>query len=310
MRVFQQVVDEGGFAAAARRLEMAPAGVTRLVGDLETHLGVRLLQRTTRRLSLTPAGEAYLVRVRAILAEIDEADAAAQTHRSQMSGTMRVLAPPGIAAHVVAPAVARFQRDHPEVMFDIRVDNAADPPIEDYDITLLFGTASLHSGVIVRTIIDTPSVLSASPDYLHRHGIPATPQELMRHRMLRLHTPGVRLRPLAVIDPTRKDVRLEIEVPAAMAANHGDTLLRAAIDGAGICSQPEELIAPYLAAGQLQRILAPWITGQVIVVAALPSRKFMPARTRAFLDHLVDFGKAALGSAPARAVKVKARKAR
>jgi DNA-binding transcriptional LysR family regulator len=310
MRVFQQVAGEGGFAAAARKLEMDPAVVTRLVVDLETHLGVRLLERTTRRQSLTPAGETYLGRVRAILADIDAADAAAQTHRNEMSGTLRLLAPPGIAAHVVAPAVARFQLEHPEVMFDIRVDAAADPSIEDYDLTLVFGTASLHAGIVARTIIDTQSVFSASPDYLRRHGVPATPQELTKHRMLRLHTPGVRLRPLALIDPTRGDVRVEIEVPAVVAANHGDTLLRAALDGAGICSQPEELIAPYLQSGQLQRILAPWITGQLTVVAALPSRKFMPARTRAFLDHLVDFGKVALAPAKATAAKVRVRKAR
>src|SRR3954463_9104111 len=92
MRVFQQVVDEGGFAAAARKLEMAPAVVTRLVVDLESHLGVRLLQRTTRRLSLPPAGDDYLARVRAILAEIEEADASAQAHRQEIGGTMRVLA--------------------------------------------------------------------------------------------------------------------------------------------------------------------------------------------------------------------------
>src|SRR3954468_6509755 len=106
MRVFQQVVDEGGFAAASRKLNLAPAVVTRLVGDLEKHLGVRLLQRTTRRLSLTPAGEAYLIRLRAILAEIDEADAMAHAHSREMSGTVRILASPVLATHVIAPAVA------------------------------------------------------------------------------------------------------------------------------------------------------------------------------------------------------------
>src|SRR6478609_9239565 len=94
MRVFQQVVDEGGFAAAARKLDLAPAVVTRLVGDLERHLGVRLLQRTTRRLALTPAGEVYLGRLRAILGEIDEADAMVHEHSREMSGTVRILTSP------------------------------------------------------------------------------------------------------------------------------------------------------------------------------------------------------------------------
>ena len=291
MRVFQQVVDEGGFAAAARKLDMAPAVVTRLVVDLETHLAVRLLQRTTRRLSLTPAGEDYLARVRSILGDIEEADAIAQTHRTDMSGTIRVLAPPGIATHVVAPAAARFQQEHPDVMFDIHVEDAADPAVEDYDMTLLPGTTALHSSVIARTIIDTQIVFCAAPGYLRRFGTPARPQDLAQHRMLRVRTPGVRLRPLVAIDPTKGDAKLELEVPAFMTANHTDTLLRAAVEGAGITARPEELVAPYLTAGQLQRVLAPWITARLTVVAALPSRKFMPARTRAFLDYLVEYAR-------------------
>src|SRR5690606_24811722 len=105
MRVFQQVVDSGGFAAAARKLDLAPAVVTRLVSDLEKHLGARLLNRTTRRLSLTQVGEAYLERLGAILAAIDEADAEAQSESKDMRGTARVLAPPVAAAHTLAPAV-------------------------------------------------------------------------------------------------------------------------------------------------------------------------------------------------------------
>ena len=294
MRVFQQVVDEGGFAAAARKLDMAPAVVTRLVVDLETHLGVRLLQRTTRRLSLTPAGEDYLSRVRSILTEIEEADAIASRQSEQMSGTLRVLAPPVISAHVLGPAVARFQAEHPEVLFDIHVEDAADPAVEDYDITLLPGTGALHAGVIARTIIESQTVFCASPEYLRQYGTPQTLQDLLHHRCLRPRTPGVRLRALVCIDPTRRDATEEVDVQPVITANHTDTLLRATLAGAGICSQPEELIAPMITSGYLQRVLDPWITSRLSIVAALPSRKFMPARTRAFLDHLVAFSSRAL----------------
>lgn len=295
MRVFQQVVDEGGFAAAARKLDMAPAMVTRLVVDLETHLGVRLMQRTTRRLSLTPAGEDYLARVRSILAEIEEADAIAHLHHDTMSGTVRVLAPPSIAAHVFAPAAAQFQALHPDVLFDLHVEDAADPPVEDYDVTLISGTAALHAGVVVRTIIESQTVFCASPGYLDKHGTPLVPQDLAHHRCLRLRTPGVRLRAMTLIDPTRGDATVEVEVAATISANHTDTLLRAALEGAGICSQPGELIAPMLRSGHLQHILAPWITSRLSIVAALPSRKFMPARTRAFIDHLAHYAGQQLG---------------
>src|SRR5437870_3358834 len=152
MRVFHQVVEEGGFAAAARKLELAPAVVTRLVSDLEQHLGVRLLQRTTRRLSLTPAGEGYLARLRAILAEIDEADAMAHAHSREMSGTVRILSTAMIATHLVAPAAVEFQRLHPEVVLDVQVEEVMDPNLEEYDLAVVTDVVPIHSTAIVRTI--------------------------------------------------------------------------------------------------------------------------------------------------------------
>jgi DNA-binding transcriptional LysR family regulator len=133
-------------------------------------------------------------------------------------------------------------------------------------------------------------VLCASPDYLARFGEPGAPEELRKHRCLRLRTPALRGRTLAWIDPTRSDRRLEVEFTAVMSANPPDTLMRATIAGAGagISSQPVDLVAPLLKSGALRRVLAPWITNRLRLVAALPSREFIPARARAFLDHLVD----------------------
>lgn len=293
MRVFQHVVDEGGFAAAARKLEMPPAAVTRLVADLEKHLGVRLLQRTTRRLSLTPAGEAYLGRLRAILSDIDEADTLAQAHSREMSGTVRILAQPVVATHIIAPAVTAFQHQYPEVVLELDVKDVIDPIVEDYDLTIVNGAVPLQSSVIVRTIIESQAVFCAAPAYLREFGEPAAPEDLRRHRCLRLRTPGMRLGPLTLIDPGT-DSKLELDVPAVMTANHTDTLLRATIHAAGISSQPLDLVAPMIKGGVLQRVLSPWITNRLSLVAALPSRKFMPARTRAFLDHLVDHTRSSL----------------
>jgi DNA-binding transcriptional LysR family regulator len=287
MKVFQQVVDEGGFAAAARKLDLTPAAVTRLVSDLERHLGVRLLQRTTRRLSLTPAGEAYLQRLRAILSDIEEADAVAHAHSREMSGTVRVLALPVVATHIVAPAIAEFQRQYPEVVLELHVQDALDPNVEDYDLTIVNGSLPIQSSAIVRTIVESQAVFCAAPDYLQRFGEPASPEELRSHRCLRLRTAGMRLRPMQLIDPTHADRTVEVDVPAVVHANHTDTLLEATVHGAGISSQPVDLIAPLLKSGQLKRVLAPWITNRLSLVVAMPSRKYMPVRTRAFLDHLV-----------------------
>jgi DNA-binding transcriptional LysR family regulator len=288
MRVFQQVVDEGGFAAAARKLDLTPAAVTRLVGDLESHLGVRLLQRTTRRLALTPAGDAYLARLRHILVDIDEADALAQAQSREMSGTVRVLSQPALAVHVLAPAIASFQRLHPEVRLDLHVQELVDPNVEEYDLTFVTGGVSLGSTAIVRTIAESHAVLCASPDYLRRHGIPQRPEDLLEHRFLRLRATGARLRALTLIDPTAGDRTVDIEATPVLTANHLDALLRATIAGAGIGVQATELVAPILKAGVLQRVLAPWITGRLQLTAAMPSRKYMPTRTRAFLEHVVE----------------------
>jgi len=288
MRVFQQVVDEGGFAAAARKLDLTPAAVTRLVSDLEKHLGVRLLQRTTRRLALTPAGEVYLNRLRSILGDIDEADAMAHAHSREMSGTVRVLALPVVATHIIAPAIADFQRQYPEIVLELHVQDVVEPNVEDFDLTVLNGVAAVPSSAIVRTIVESQAVFCAAPAYLERFGEPTSPEELGAHRCLRLRSPGTRLRTMTLIDPTRKDRTLQVELPVVVHANHTDTLLRATLHGAGISSQPVDLIAPLLKSGQLQRVLAPWITNRLSLVVALPSRKYMPARTRAFLDHLVE----------------------
>ena len=288
MRVFQEVVDEGGFAAAARKLELTPAAVTRLVSDLEKHLGVRLLQRTTRRLSLTPAGDAYLARLRGILNDIEEADGVVQAQSREMSGTVRILAQPVVATHIIAPAIPEFQRRYPEVVLELHVHDVVDPNVEDYDLTIVNGAVPLVSSAIVRTVIESQAVFCAAPSYLQRHGEPKHPEDLRRHRCLRLRAEGTRLRSMTLIDPTNDDRRIELDVPAAVTANHTDSLMRATISGGGIGIQPADLIAPMLKAGVLQRVLAPWITGRITLVAALPSRKFMPARTRAFLDFLVD----------------------
>lgn len=287
LRVFQQVVDEGGFAAAARKLDLAPAVVTRLISDLEQHLGVRLLQRTTRRLSLTQSGERYLERVRTILAEIDEADAMVQAETQEMSGKLRVLAPPVAATHTLAPAIISFQKQHPNVEVDVHVEDAPNPAVHEFDLAVLNSTALIDPDIIARPIILSQAVLCASPDYLKRHGTPEVPDDLQRHRCLRLRVPNVRLGPLRLLDPTHQDRVVEVEVGAVMTANHTDTLLRATLEGGGIASLPIDLLPPLLKAVVVQRVLAPWITARLTLVAAIPSRKYMPLRTRAFLDHLV-----------------------
>lgn len=288
MRVFERVVDDGGFAAAARALDMSPAVVTRLVADLEDHLGVRLLQRSTRRLSLTEAGEAYLSRVRSILQDIDEAHAVTSSQTSELAGVLRVHAPPVIASYVLAPALQGFRQQYPQVRIDIEVDSLKEPSIENYDVTLLVTDAGFDANVIARKVIESDVILVASPDYLRRRGMPQTPADLAGHDCLRLKMPGGRSHTWRMWREPEADKAIDLAGQPVISANHTDTLLRAAIDGLGIMSVSVDLVAPYLTRGELVRVLHPWITGRLAIYAAMPSRKFIPQRTRVFLDYLVD----------------------
>ncbi len=288
MRVFDRVVQEGGFAAAARALDMSPPVVTRLVADLEEHLGARLLQRTTRRLSLTEAGQHYLSRVRNILQDIEEADSVARAHTQELSGLLRVHAPPVLASYVVAPLLAGFRQRFPKILVDIDVETMAEPPVEDFDVTLLGTDDRFDADIVARKVIESEAILVAAPDYVKRRGQPQSPQDLLQHDCLRLRVPGGRTRVLQMWCPEQADVPTEVDIQPVLLANHTDTLLRATLDGAGITSVAVDVVAPYLSRGELVRVLAPWITGRLAMYAALPSRKFIPQRTRAFVDYLVE----------------------
>lgn len=287
MRVFQRVADEGGFAAASRLLDISPPVVTRLIADLEDHLGTRLLQRSTRHMSLTDAGQAYLGRVRLILQDIDEADAAANSQTNELAGVLRLHAHPALASYVLAPLIAGFRQLYPKIVFDLDVESTPDPAIADYDITLLATDASFDADVILRKVIESQAILVAAPAYLRRKGTPQTPQELPLHECLRLRWAGERSRIWQMWHEDDTSKRVDVEVPAVIMANHTDTLLRATLDGAGITSVSMNLVAPYLTRGELLRVLPAWTTGRLTMFAALPTRKFIPQRTRVFLEYMI-----------------------
>jgi DNA-binding transcriptional LysR family regulator len=288
MRVFQQVAQSGGFAVAARELDLSPAVVTRLVADLEEHLGVRLLQRTTRRVALTEAGQAYLGRVRHILQDIEDAHAAASAHAEEMAGVLRIQAPPVLAVHILAPLLAGFRALHPRVTFDIDVDVPNGPHVEEHDITLMVVDAGFDGQVIARPILSSYGVLVAAPDSVKRRGAPLQPADLSAHDTLRVRSPGVRQQTWRLMQPAPDAPQVDVPVQPVVWTQHTDTLLRATLGGVGIASLPIELVAPMLACGSLVRLLAPWITGHYTLFAALPSRRFLPQRTRAFLDYLTE----------------------
>ena len=287
MRVFQRVIDEGGFAAAARALALSPAAVTRLVGDLEVHLGARLMQRSTRSIRLTEAGRAYLDSLRAILQGIDEAEAVAAAGTRELQGTLRIVTAPALAAHLLAPRIAPWRALHPRLALDIATDPLPQQQVAAFDLGLLLLEDGCDLNLAVRALARTETILCASPAYLRRAGVPERPEALADHACLRFPGPqGAGARRLRLQPRQGTAPAVEVEMPVALQSASFELLCQAALEGAGIAALASALVAPQLARGELVGLLPEWVAGRFTICAALPSRKLMPARTRAFLDFL------------------------
>jgi len=289
MRVFQSVIDEGSFAASARALDLSPAAVTRLISDLETHLGARLIRRTTRRIALTDTGEAYLERVRPILREIDEAETAATASTRELQGTLHILATPVLATHLLAPRVARWREAHPGVMLNIVVDPFPQTRVDAFDVTFLLLEDGTDLNVVARPLSRTNMIICASPAYLQKAGTPESPQDLVNHHYLKFpwqQNSGQSARKLRLRRNDKVGTTIEIDMPVALQSTSFDVLYKATLEGAGIAALSTALVAPHLESGALVHLLPEWILGRFTIYAALPTRKLLPARTRAFLDFL------------------------
>lgn len=293
MRVFARVADEGSFAAASRALDLAPAVVTRVVAELEEHLGARLMNRTTRRLALTEVGEDYLLRVRQILADIGEAEVLVGNATSQPRGHLRVLVPPALAVHQLAKHLGRFHQLYPQVTVELHSPGPVDTLDEAYDLTLLTSRRPLSGEFIARRLARTEVVLCASPDYLDRRGRPAHPDDLRHHDTLL--PPISELQrgitfvagALGADDTPAESVTLVPQRPL-LSTSHIDTTYAAALHGLGIAGLPSYVLEDALMEHALERVLPAWRLFSITLWVAMPSRKHLPARTRAFLDFLIE----------------------
>lgn len=291
MRVFQKVIDEGGFAAAARVLDMSPAGVTRLVTDLEQHLGTRLIQRTTRRLALTDAGHAYLQRVRSILSEVDDAEAAASQSASELQGVVNIVAPPLFANYFLAPQIPQWLALHPKVAIHLHADPFPQNRVEEFDVAFMVVNEGFDASIVARPLAQTEYVVCASPAYLKRMGTPKAPADLAQHHYLRFPwqaSSGHAARGMRLLRLDGSQSELEVAMQVVFQAESYETLFAAAVAGAGIAALPRFPASNYFESGALMHVLPEWIFGRYTVFVALPTRKLMPARTRAFVDFATD----------------------
>ena len=257
MRVFTRVIDEGSLAGAARAMDLAPAVVTRLVADLEEHLGARLLNRTTRRLSLTDVGEGYLERCRRILSDIEEAEALASAATNEPRGTLRVLIPPAIAIHQLARHMARFHALYPLVSVELVAPGPVDTLDESFDITVISTRSPLQGDFIARKLARTEVILCASPEYLGRRGKPQHPSDLKQHDVMLppIHelTRGVTFERCGA-DGLTTESFFAIPSRPVMTTSSVDTKYACALHGLGVAGLPSFVVGDALGAGRFNRL--------------------------------------------------------
>jgi len=295
MQAFVRVVESGSFVAAAERLGISTSSLSRLIAELEQHLGARLLNRTTRRLSLTESGQSYYERCVALLAELAEAEALVGQSAAQPRGTIRLTCSYNMAEQRVAPAIATFAERYPDVNFELVVsDRVVDIVEEGFDLAVRVGQVGAES-LVARRLGSMQLVLAAAPAYIARHGALAVPQDLARHNALTYaYAVTPRLWRFTGPDGSVHDVR----VTGSLHANSGDALLAAALAGLGVVNEPDFMLDAALTAGRLQRLL-PDHTGQGGEIwAVYPSRRHLSLKVRLFVDHVAQaFGTGAVPGA-------------
>lgn len=285
MQAFVTVVDKGSFVTAAEMLDTSTAAISRQISGLETHLGARLLNRTTRRLSLTDVGQEFYVRSQNILSDIAEAEAIAGEQVLQPKGTLHISAPLSYGIHELAHLLAGFRKRYPDLLLNIDLsDRVVDLAYEGIDVALRI-SRSLTSQLIARKLYDIPMQICASPNYLKHQGYPQTPDDLTEHAILNYsylltgdtwsftHTNGD---------------EMHIRVRPTVHATNGELLTTLALDDGGIIVQPNFIVDPYIKSGQLTPILPGWSMGNFSLYAIYLSRKHLSAKVRAFIDYMVE----------------------
>ena len=283
MQVFAEVAASGSFSATADKLDMSRAMVTRYVGELEQWLGARLLQRTTRSVTLTDAGEHCLRRSQQMLALMDDVQEETASHGVELRGQLRITCSMSLAYAQMAAAVVDFLKLHPQLKIDLNASEGALNLVEARIDLAIRNSAEPDPMLIGRVLAPCTSVLVASPAYLAEHGVPQAPADLAMHRCLSYANFGK-----SVWKLSRGEQTAQVSVGGHLSANEATALLRAALAGGGIALQPSYLANPHLADGSLQAVLPDWSLPDMAIYALYPSRKHLSPAVRALLDFLVE----------------------
>ncbi len=284
MRVFAAVVDAGSFVGASDALDMSKPAVSRYVADLETRLGVRLLHRTTRKLSLTEAGEVFYARCAELLGEIEEAEAEITARSGEAAGQLKVSAPVSFGLLHLAPLWAQFMARHPKVVLDVTLsDRMVDLVEEGFDVAVRIARLP-SSSLISRKLSSTRMVLCASPDYLKNHGVPTQPADLAQHHIVAYSL-------LSMGDAWEfegPEGRVSVKVKPRMRTNSGDTCRAVALRNEGLVIQPSFLVGDDLRSGALVEVMRDHRSIEMGIYAVYPTRKHVLPKVRLLIDHLAD----------------------
>src|SRR5205807_3794996 len=285
IQVFSQVVESGSFAKAAERLGLSTSAASRHIAELEAHLQTRLLNRTTRRVSLTESGRAFYERSIQLLADLEEAEQGAARAAVVPRGTIKLTAPVNFGARHIAPAIAAFLAQHREVRFDVSLsDRVVDLVEEGFDLGIRIGVAG-SGNIVARKLGETRLVPCASPGYIRAHGAPQAPEELEKHNCFTYEY--VTPRNLWRFRDASGHERA-VRVRGSLHSNNGDLLAEAAARGAGIVFEPAFIVGRDVRTGRLVPLLQDFVPLPVPIYAVYPSRKHLSAKVRLFVDFLVE----------------------
>ncbi|QWE17030.1 LysR family transcriptional regulator [Polynucleobacter sp. AP-Nino-20-G2] len=282
---FTAVVDAGSFVKAADRLGMSKAAVSRHLVDLETRLGIRLLHRTTRKLSLTEEGELFYGRCKEILETLESAENEITSHTDDVSGHIRINAPFSFGIRKLSPLWGIFHQKYPKVTLDVVLsDRLVDVVDEGYDIAIRIA-ALTNSTMVSKKLTTTRIILCASPTYLKEHGIPKQPADLVNHQVIN-YSYWAGKEEWSFDGPKGKE---SVNIKPFMQTNNGDTCLVAALAHQGIVLQPSFIVGDAIRAGDLVEIMPQYKSIELGIYALFPTRQHIAPKVRVLIDYLVEY---------------------
>jgi len=287
MRAFIRVVEAGTFSRAADLLEMPKPTVTKLIQQLEAHLRTRLLNRTTRRVGVTPDGAAYYERAVALLSDLDEIDGSMARSQASPSGRLRVDVPSSLALYSLIPALPDFFARYPDIQLDLGVtDRPVDLLAENVDCAIRGGDL-VDPMLIARRIGEVRLMLCASPSYLQQHGMPQHPRELQDgHRVIGYFSARTGRR--VAFDLERGEERYDLDLPYFVAVNDSTAYLAAGLAGMGITQTIEPMVMPYIESGALVRVLPEWHSAPIVLHVVYSPNRHLSSRLRVFVDWVAE----------------------